>query len=330
MARTMTNLTWLRLILAAAVWLPAASAQTYYDAIVAQVGDEVITRSDVVSETQQLEESLGRKYRGQEWAEKVEEARNRVCERMVEQELIYAEFKAKGYKVPAEAIQRRLDTIVTAQAGGNRERFAEMLYAQGLSFTEFEGKVSKLVAVDLLVDELVRRPIHVSPTDIRQYFDEHQEDFAQPARLKLAVILIRNDGRYKGQLEKTVQDLAEILGKDPADFANAARRFSEGPGVEAGGEMGWVREQDLSREFRTAVAGLQGGQVSKPVTIGDGMAILRLLERERKAIPEYEDTLAKRIEGRMKDVEEEKRYKEYVKTLTAKHFVQTFLGNENL
>lgn len=304
---------------------PVCCAQqaAYSDALVAVVGDQVITQSDVVLESRREEPALARKYSGAELIRAVGELRARVAQRLVESELLYAEWTEKGYKVPKEVLQKRVDSIVVRDAGGNRERFDKRLMDDGLSYTEFEEKVTKVLAVELLWDEMVRRQVRVSPQVVRSYYDANPGSFVQPGRVKLDLIFLSKDGRYASSLDETARKIQEQLDQK-TDFAWLARQYSEGTGAANGGDLGWLNENEVQKDWFEAAGKLVQGQVSPAVKTASGVAFLRVAGREKAAAQSFDAEVAKAIENNLAAAEIEKRNKAYIESLTAKFHVRIF------
>lgn len=303
---------------------PAAAAPTYNDAIAAVVGDRVITISDVVAQTRPQEQILARTYQGEELYQRIEKLRVLAARRMIENEIVYREFQERGYTLPPEYLQRRLDNIVIAQTGGDRERFEQKLADDGYTWDEFVAEASRQAGAELLLDEMVRRRVQIGPAAVRQYYQEHQAEFTRPGRIRLHMIYLKKDGRYASQLAETAARIQEQIAQK-ADFAWLARQYSEGPGADAGGDLGWLAEKDVQPAFLEAVRDLAPGGVSPQVTLADGgLAFLRLGGREAAGLQPLDDALAAEIERVLRAQEEEKRYREYVDGLTRKFHVRIY------
>lgn len=311
-------------LLAAAVVFPAAprlQAAALQDAVAAVVGDEILTVSDIVNETRPFEDALQEKYRDKpdELARQIEQLRRSAAQRMVDRELVWCEFKTKEFKLPPEPVQKRIDEIIQNQAGGNRERFEKMLARDGLSFREFEDKARKMVAVDMLIDEMVRRPVHIAPADVKAYYEGHPDEFRQPGRIRLAMIILKKDGRHAGAFEETVSTIQRAL-TGGAAFAALAKQYSEGPNPATGGDAGWLDEKDVD----AVVLSLKPGQASAPVRKAEGVVFLNVLERQTAGPAPLSGDLAKRIERKLRVQDENLRYDRYVAELRKRYRVKTF------
>ena len=127
----------------------------------------------------------------------------------------------------------------------------------------------------------------VSPTEkeMRQFFDEQRASLGtRPATLSFRQIVIspkpspEAKARTKAQADSIVLEL-----RRGADFATAARRFSQDPGSkEQGGSLNWFRRGVMVPEFERVAFGLKPGVVSDPVESPFGYHIIQV-ERAQPA-----------------------------------------------
>jgi peptidyl-prolyl cis-trans isomerase SurA len=127
----------------------------------------------------------------------------------------------------------------------------------------------------------------VSPTEkeMRQFFDEQRASLGtRPATLSFRQIAIspkpspEAKARTRAQADSIVLEL-----RRGADFATAARRFSQDPGSkEQGGSLNWFRRGVMVPEFERVAFGLKPGVVSDPVESPFGFHIIQV-ERAQPA-----------------------------------------------
>ena len=135
-------------------------------------------------------------------------------------------------------------------------------------------------------DREVRSGVTVSDEEIKRYYDEHRTHFRLPQEYHISQILIRpRQGEQPDDARRRATDVYEALGRGQ-DFAKLARSESDGPGAAHGGSLGMVREGELAFELEQAIAGLQPGQISKPVETDRGFHIIRLDDRKP---PQYKE-----------------------------------------
>jgi len=310
-------------VLAAVMSLPgsSANADVYTDAVIAIVGDTAITLYDVMRETYIMEQEMQAKLQGETLAQEIEELRRQTAHQLVERELIYAEFKRRGYEVPFSVIEERLDSIVLRQSGGNREAFRKRLEERQQPLAQLRQQLRKVTAVEMFVDEFVRRQVHVSPAEVARFYAENQAQFQQPAQFQLQMILLAKNGRYAGKLAATA---AEIRAKAAAGtaFSELMLAYSEDAAAAAGGELGWICEDTGSSEFLAAVSDLQPGAVAAPLELDGDQVLLHLVNRQAGGKVALSGEVAAQIEAHLRSQREQQTYARLVEQLKHKTFVR--------
>ena len=84
-------------------------------------------------------------------------------------------------------------------------------------------------------------------------------------------------------LDAVMQDASRIVGqvRGGASFVAYARQFSEASSAGLGGDLGWVRGEQLNSAVSTAVAALEPGQVTDAIPVTGGVAIMSLIEKRQ-------------------------------------------------
>ncbi len=84
-------------------------------------------------------------------------------------------------------------------------------------------------------------------------------------------------------LDAVMQDASRIVGqvRGGASFVAYARQFSEASSAGLGGDLGWVRGEQLNNAVSAAVAALQPGQVTDAIPVAGGVAIMALIEKRQ-------------------------------------------------
>ena len=84
-------------------------------------------------------------------------------------------------------------------------------------------------------------------------------------------------------LDAVMQDASRIVGqvRGGTSFVAYARQFSEASSAGLGGDLGWVRGEQLNSAVSTAVAALEPGQVTDAIPVTGGVAIMALIEKRQ-------------------------------------------------
>lgn len=123
--------------------------------------------------------------------------------------------------------------------------------------------------------------VDVAPTEreIRAYYDARRSRIAPaPAMVSLKQLMIRPGGNpaARAAARQTADSIARAI-REGADFAVAARRFSDDPvSAERGGSLDWFRRGAMVREFERAAFALPVGTISDPVESPFGFHIIQV------------------------------------------------------
>ena len=304
----------------------------YTDGIVAVVNDDVITAYDVASFNVEEEKRIHAKYR----AKNLENAemRNQLLEELnsnlitatnelINQKLIYAEFVKKAYQLPTELIDKRIDSIVAAQANGDWKKFEEMVIESNTTMEEFRERIERNLAVELLLGQTVDRNINISPDQIERYYQEHIDEFTVPTNIRLQVIALKpqpneSDEEYDRRVQKV-----KALVKDGSKFSDVAKTHSDISNKEKGGDLGWMSVNDIRHEFKQGLKNFTKGEISEPIKLGNTTYFVHISELQPGSVTSL-DELFNRIKSKIYSSEKQRLYEEYIDGLRSKSYVRFF------
>jgi len=107
---------------------------------------------------------------------------------------------------------------------------------------------------------------------LKTFYEENPKLFE---RAHVAHILIKGD-------EKKANRVYEDVMKDPSRFEEIAKKESEDPTAQKGGDLGWFYRKDMVPEFSEASFKLKKGQISTPVKTVFGYHIIKALDDVQK------------------------------------------------
>lgn len=147
-----------------------------------------------------------------------------------------------------------------------------------------ETATVEYVALD--VARLVPGDVKVSDAEVREYYEEHRDEFKRPATARLTLAFLPKSltaADTAATLQRAQRLRAEILGG--ADFAEVARRESQDPGSkEQGGDLGTFGRGQMVEAFDQAAFATPVGQVSEPVLSPFGYHVIKVEERNGEQI----------------------------------------------
>lgn len=276
-------------ILFAAVFMSVAflAQAEVVDKIAIIVNNEIVTQGEIDRAMLPVYEQYKSIYSGDELFKKLEEARQRIVEQIIEDRLIFSEAKKMNIEVDEKAVDAKVKA--TKSHFENEEQFEAALEQQGASLKSLRERYKEQIMIRKLMDQKIGSKIIISPVEIKTYYDNHKDEFVQPEQVKLRNILIRPSE------EKSPEEAAELARailqriKEGSDFAGLAAKYSDGPQASEGGLMGYVKKGDLLPEIEAAVFKLNQNETSDIIQTSLGYYIFFVEEKREKCLMELSE-----------------------------------------
>ena len=216
--------------------------------------------------------------------------RRAVVERLVGEELLVQESRRRGIAVSQEDIDREV-----ADARGrfaSAAAFEQALARKYMDATQYRRQLGRQLAIERLLARQVDPIVTVTEEDIRQFYEANPQRYASPPKIRLRHILIKksssgsralnDDARRRIEMIKSKLDQGE-------DFAVLARRYSEEPTREQGGDLGYVQRGQMLPTIEGAAFGLAVGEVSPILVTEHGYHLIQVTDRRAAEVTSLED-----------------------------------------
>ena len=160
------------------------------------------------------------------------------------------------------------------------------------------------VIVSNYINQQVRpAPEYPVEAEIQAAYEANKQLLIRPPQVHLAQIYTKDGAK--------AEEAAKKAREKSADFAQLSAKYSQHTeSVRNNGDMGWLTMENITPEVRAVAEKLAPGEVSKPVKVGDGWHVLKLIARKgAESIPlaEVRERLAQSL--RLKRAQEnEQRY----------------------
>jgi len=301
--RCVESLAWgapLRLAAIAVLLCVVASAGAFggttWDALVATVNGRGILLSEVMNTVPRGP------LKQKDW--------NEAMEQLIAQTLVEQIAEEEKVEVPDDlvesALRRRLE-----QAGLSIDQVQDKLEL-------YRKQVRQFLIRNKLITLKVRHKVNITPQQVREYYDTHQQDYQVPEKRRIRIISAIVDRGADPQAarkaaEEKIKSVMQQL-KEGKDFALVARRESNDPYAENGGDWGWRKKGDLLGKLDEVAFSLDVGQTSGIIETPQGFHIMRLEERQPEFLKPF-DEVRKEIADRLTELEFEKQAREYIDQL---------------
>ena len=179
----------------------------------------------------------------------------------------------------------------------NKEMLHQEALKKGLDKTpEFQKKVEEFKKVTL-VTELFEKDVmakaKVSDQEVKDYYDQHKEEFAPTTQIKASHILVKTEDEAKKVMERLKK------GEKFADVAKAVS-IDKGSAIN-GGDLGYFSKGQMVPEFENAASSMNIGDVSsEPVRTQFGYHIIKVTDKKKGSVIEFEkikDMISQKLTG---------------------------------
>jgi peptidyl-prolyl cis-trans isomerase SurA len=309
------NRTRLTLLLAAfATLLPIVlSADVIVEEIVARVNNGIITRSEYVRSRDQLKQEVQQQDPSD--ADRVfAEKQKDVLRDLIDQQLLLQKGKDLGITGDTELI-KKLDEMRKQMNLATMEELEKAAEAQGASYEEFKENMRNQIITQRVIGQEVGSKLAMNKDDVQKFYNEHKAELEHPEQVRLSEILIvpkpaakpaglngkpeppteaENEAALTAAKAKAEDLVAQI--RKGGDFADLAKKESDGPSAKEGGDLSYFKRGTLAKELEDKVFALKPNEVTDAIRTKQGYVILRVAEHQMAGIPTM-----KEVEPRIQD-----------------------------
>jgi len=240
------------------------------------VNDEMITRREIDSSLAPVYDKYKTVYSGEELISKLVEARQNIVSQLIDDRLVYSEAKRLNVQVSEEEVDERMEQ--TYKNFGTKEEFKKVLSMQQITEKELRDRYREQIASRRLVDQKVGSKVVITPSEAIEYYNKHVTEFSEPEELNVLNIMIK-PGEDPKRSATLIQDILKRL-NEGCDFGGLAKIYSEGPGAEEGGSMGYVKRGDLMPQIEGPIFNLKDGEISGVIQTSAGYHIFKVVDRK--------------------------------------------------
>lgn len=302
-------------VLAVIGLVPLSLAAETCNRVVAIVNNQVITLHELNKTIKELTghapEDLQARNEGQ-----FLDARRQILNRLIDEKIAEEKIKELRISVGDRQIDATIERI-KQDNGMTQEDLLARLQSDGITYEKYRERIKSQIERAQLIEYEVKSKIIVSEADIARYYEQNQTHFGTGDRVRLAgIFLMRKKPDDPNEMDELKKKGAEILAglRNGEDFTTLARRFSEGPGADEGGDLGSFKWDQLDPEARAFLEGVSEGGYTDLIVRKNGVQIIKLVEKEegkKKTLDEARQAIYEILYRQ----EVDQRYTEWIKGL---------------
>ena len=264
---------------------PLPDGQVTETRIAAVVNDEVISVADVMSRLRMLMLSSNLT----DSPETRQRIAPQVLRTMVDEKLQMQEAKRQNITATDEEINKALAQI-EKQNNMQTGQLDQVLKSHGIERSALVDQLTASIVWTKLVRRLVSQTNVVSDEEIDYALKRAKETANEPQSRVAEIFLAVDNPQQDEEVRRLAERLTEQM-KQGARFSAVAQQFSQSATAAVGGDIGWVRADQLSPELGKAIAQMRPGELSQPIRAGAGYYLLLVLDRRSGRAAGPEDSL---------------------------------------
>ncbi len=323
----------LLLALGAGRGLLAQGSSLIIQRVLVKVNGEAYTQKDL--EEKQIE-ALQQAGKGNLQGEALNQALTEMMPDLlvsaVDEILLLQRGKEAGYHLSDDQFKDTVERIKQENKLTD-ETFKEALAQEGLTLEGLRKRLDRSFIVQQVQQHEVLAHMSLTEQEMRQYYEQHPQEFATPATVTLRELLVAVPvPESKPGQQPVVPPSVDEAARQKAlalrqralsgeDFQKLVAEASDAPSKSNGGLIGPINESELASGVRDALDALQPAGITEPIRATRGYTLFELVERTPSAPQPFEkvhDDIAQKVGEARLDVETAK----YLQTLRAQAYLE--------
>jgi peptidyl-prolyl cis-trans isomerase SurA len=240
----------------------------------ALVNGEVITQTDVDQRVAFLSIANNQPVP----ADQIDDVRQQVLRNLIDETLEIQAAKAEDITVKPSDIDKTVERVA-ANIKQTPEQLAAYLEANGSSINSLRRQIQGEIAWQRLQRAKIEDGVNVGDDEVKAVLSKLEASKGTEEYRVGEIFLSSNPATAAQTLENANKLLSQLQGG--ASFSGYARQYSEASTAAVGGDLGWVRPEQLPPQLAAAVRQMSPGMVSPPIVVPGGVSILAVQDTRK-------------------------------------------------
>jgi peptidyl-prolyl cis-trans isomerase SurA len=250
----------------------------------ALVNGDVITQTDIDQRLALLAIANG----GQIPADEVQRLREQVLRNLIDETLQIQAAKTEKIDVKTSDIDK---TVQRVAAGIKKtpDQLAAYLEANGSNIKSLRRQVEGEIAWQRLQRSKIESGVSVGDDEVKAVLDKMNASKGTEEYKVGEIFLSATPATEAQTLDNANKILAQL--RSGASFAGYARQYSEASTAAVGGDLGWVRPEQLPAQLASALREMPAGAISNPIQVPGGFSIIAVQDTRKILTPDPRDAV---------------------------------------
>jgi len=207
-----------------------------------------------------------------------ERLRLQVLRNLIDETLQIQEAAAQKVEVENAEIQQTYERVA-ANFRKSPKDFAKYLRDQGSSENSIKRQIQGETAWRRVLSRRVEPFVAVSDEEVNAIIARLNASKGSD-EYHVGEIFLSTTPTTMGEAQANAERIIDQVRRG-ASFTAYARQFSEASTAAVGGDLGWVRAEQLPEQLSAVVTRLSPGQISTPIEVPGGYSIIALLDKRQ-------------------------------------------------
>lgn len=276
----------------------AAQTGTILEQVLVKVNGEIVTKTDLeqrqIAALRQRNPNL-RPDSDAALQQALLEVTPQVIVDAVDELLIVQRGKELGFTMSTDQFNSILENIKKENKIESDEALAAALKQEGMTMADLRKQLERTSLVQRVQQQEVMSKLQVTDTELRSYYDAHQDEFGTVPQVTLREITVAvpvdpqgiNVGKDDDAKAKAEEARGKILAGEP--FPRLAADYSDSGSKANGGLVGPLSKTDLSDDLQKAIVGLKDGGVTPVLRTSRGYQVVKVEKLQDSTVKPFED-----------------------------------------
>lgn len=216
--------------------------------------------------------------------------RLQVLRNLIDETLQIEEAKAQKVQASKDEVEEAYRRLATQRFQQSPEDLEKYLRSIGSSSASLKRQIEGELDWNNLIQRNVSPFVNISEEEVNDLYNRLQASRGT-AEYRIGEIYLSATPETRNAVLQNATKIVDQI-KQGGSFPAYARQFSEASTAAVGGELGWIRLEQLQNPtLETAVQQLQPGQLVGPVEIPGGFDILVLIDKRQIGIADPRDAV---------------------------------------
>jgi peptidyl-prolyl cis-trans isomerase SurA len=238
------------------------------------INGEVITQTDVGQRLALLAFANDRKIPPEE----VERLSQQVLRNLIDESLEIQAAKTDKIEVKKADIDKTLQRVAQ-NVKKSPDELAAMLEASGSNVRTLRRQIEAEIAWRRLQQDKIESGVSVGDEEVKAVIDKLNASKGTEEFRVGEIFLSATPASQTQILDNAGKILSQL--RNGASFAAYARQYSEASTAAVGGDLGWVRPEQLPTQLSDALRQMEPGSISDPIPVPGGFSILAVQDTRK-------------------------------------------------